>query len=67
MSGVEIAACRCGCGPNDDPHAVQVQTYRDFDRDGPEDCYVLCEACGAEGPYSLSRAKAIVEWNRREV
>ncbi len=61
-----IKPCRCGCGPSEDPHAVQVQTYRSFDIDGPNDCYVLCEGCGAEGPYARTRQIAVGLWNRSE-
>ena len=32
---------------------------------GEFDYYILCGVCGAEGPYSIRKEKAILDWNTR--
>ena len=48
----------CPFCKNDNQHTLEV-CRREFDY------YILCGVCGAEGPYSIRKEKAILDWNTR--
>lgn len=48
----------CPFCKNDNQHTLEV-CREEFDY------YILCGACGAEGPYSIPEEKAILDWNTR--